>query len=336
MTIDILDTNKLKLGDCINYKTLCELLNQPTYTGNQKKSQLKEFKRFFDYEKSGTKFIILEIYNKPLSKRHNYPANALYIKYIECILLKFLSTQPGYEVNIFSQDLWLQLGMINDDFIKLQFKQDNLVELDEDMNYFEINDFYKRCKQKFSKIAKDSLESLQNRCLIKYQSIHLVRHINSNILEKATVIEEKYILKAERQALLSLRLEKKSQIYLKNKSRSFYDLRDNNIKNLTGEIDKVFDCWNIIYNQDNVLEALSDDEIKLQKLMLNSEIIHTVNSQAERIYEDNKDNWLQLLDSDDEGKYFEYPTEYICMQSLLSNKLLKIDKNINIVENKNE
>lgn len=323
MSIEALNTSKLKVGDCINnYKELCKLVEQPVCTGNQKRSQLEEFKRFFDYEKIGIKFIILDIYDNPIPKTYKYPVNAIYVKYIECILLKFLSKQPEYEVNILSQNLWLQLGMINHNFITMQFeKQDDLLELDSNMTYFEISDFYKRCRQKFSKIAKDSLDSLQNRCLINYRYIYWVKSKNEFEYREATKNEERYILKAQRKALQELGLENKSQVYLKNKSKAFYELRDKYVKEFI-EIEKVFDCWNIIYNRDNVLEALSDDEIKLQKLMLNNEIINTVNKQAQNIYDKNKNNWKKLLEID--GECFCYPEEYVEMQNLLSDKLLKI------------
>ena len=64
-----INTSKLKVGMTVkNYKELCELLKQEVTTGNAKKYQLKEFECYFDWEKSGQKFIITDIYDTPLEK----------------------------------------------------------------------------------------------------------------------------------------------------------------------------------------------------------------------------------------------------------------------------
>lgn len=51
-----------------NYKSLCEYLGEPIKTGSSKEAQLKEWQRFFNYEKKGHKFIIIEIYDVPREK----------------------------------------------------------------------------------------------------------------------------------------------------------------------------------------------------------------------------------------------------------------------------
>ena len=53
-----------------NYKMMCELLREEEKTGNSKKSQNKEWKRYFDFEREGQRYIIKEIYSVPLPKGH--------------------------------------------------------------------------------------------------------------------------------------------------------------------------------------------------------------------------------------------------------------------------
>ena len=48
-----------------NYKMLCELLGQEVKSGKSKKYQLEDFARYFEWEKSGQKFIISDIYSLP-------------------------------------------------------------------------------------------------------------------------------------------------------------------------------------------------------------------------------------------------------------------------------
>ena len=51
-----------------NYKELCSILGLETKSGDSKVAQLKELERYFSYKRDGHKFIIEEIYQKPLPK----------------------------------------------------------------------------------------------------------------------------------------------------------------------------------------------------------------------------------------------------------------------------
>ena len=69
LTLDI-DTNNIVVGQVVkNYKELCALLGAEfKQGGNSRTAQLKEFARYFDWEKSGQKFLITDIYDTPLPK----------------------------------------------------------------------------------------------------------------------------------------------------------------------------------------------------------------------------------------------------------------------------
>lgn len=54
-----------------NYKEMCSLLDEPIKGGDSKKSQLKEWDRYFEYHKDGNKFIIDEIYSECKVKDDN-------------------------------------------------------------------------------------------------------------------------------------------------------------------------------------------------------------------------------------------------------------------------
>ena len=65
------NAKKLIIGELITYKDLCEVLQQPYYKGgNQKKSQLVEFSRFFDFEVKDRKILIKEVYDEPKEKEY--------------------------------------------------------------------------------------------------------------------------------------------------------------------------------------------------------------------------------------------------------------------------
>ena len=64
-----IDLSEVYVGQEVrNYFALCDLLRIEPHNGNQKKCQLKEVERYIKYEKDGHKFIILEIYERPLPK----------------------------------------------------------------------------------------------------------------------------------------------------------------------------------------------------------------------------------------------------------------------------
>ena len=54
----MINTNALKTNQIFkNYKELCEYLDEPIKTGKSKQLQLKDWERYFSYEKEGQKFI---------------------------------------------------------------------------------------------------------------------------------------------------------------------------------------------------------------------------------------------------------------------------------------
>ena len=65
----MINTNALKTNQTFkNYKELCEYLDEPIKTGKSKQLQLKDWERYFSYEKEGQKFIITEIFDTPTEK----------------------------------------------------------------------------------------------------------------------------------------------------------------------------------------------------------------------------------------------------------------------------
>jgi len=50
-----------------DYRALCEILGESTRTGSSKNAQLKNWARYFLYEKEGREYTIREIYSEPLT-----------------------------------------------------------------------------------------------------------------------------------------------------------------------------------------------------------------------------------------------------------------------------
>lgn len=334
--ISTITTANLIIGDYTTYKKLCELLNEPYKNGNAKEAQLKEWKRYFDYEKIGTKFLILDVYSEPLEKEYQYPSNAIYIKYIEVLLLSLLASTEGNRIKIAPQSLYKTFGMINDDFTRIQRleKDERLKELQkvhEYMTDFEIDNFFERCKSKFSKVIKGAFNSLQKRMLIKYSEEY-----EYYVLEKENLFdmrpnpkmvvrsyiadadEIEYILKVKRETLLKYGCEKEEQIYLKKKTLPYYNEINRRVKEERNWVG-LYKVYVINYCRDTSIEALAKDQLTLQKYGLNEALIKYINQQAINNYDKTKS-----LPKDSEE--FRYPDSYVHMQHLLSDKLLRIEQ----------
>lgn len=150
-----IDTSGLSVGMVVkNYKQLCEILKKETKTGNARKAQLKEFGRYFDWEKAGQKFIITDIYDTPLEKedKRKFGNNSIYVRYIEVILLKYLSQQTGYTRTLTKRKWWELLGIVNSKYSRVSSKE--LEDLDYSVTAWEIKNFYQRCNKKLEEIEK--------------------------------------------------------------------------------------------------------------------------------------------------------------------------------------
>ena len=317
LSVDLTMKN-LIIGDTLSYKELCKKLNQPVYGGNQKKSQLKEFKRYFDFENVNRKIIITDIYDEPLDPQaRTVPKNAIYVKFIECVLLDHLSKQEGYKIYITRTKLWLLLGIITENYIKYNKNRKELKKLSNKMTDFEIREFFKRCNNNFPKIITGSLNSLQRRCLIKYSEPYMIieKDCNGKIEHReATDSEIAYIIKTKRNVMKQFGAEIEIQIYWNGQEEEYFAVLNDIFKEKQGW-EGVYICYKIIYNQENALEAFSEDAVKFCKLMLNEKVIERMDTQADKLVEHSKNN--------PDG--FQYPRVFPNMQHMLSNKLLRIE-----------
>lgn len=329
---------KIKPGELITYKEVCDRLNIPYYSsGNQKKAQIKELERYIEFESVNRKWLILDIYTSPLDKEvRAVPKNSIYVKYVECVLLSHLSKQPGNEIYIIKNRLWLLLGMVNNNYDLYKDNYENLEEHNKSITFFEVNNFYQRSNSYLSKIVESSLNSLKRRYLIEWHKPYMISTCfeNGNYeYHEASVNETEKILELKRSTLLEFGFEDERQLIFSNikKKKEYYDTLEQKFKEIYGW-DKVYQAYHIIYNRKNVITALPQDQVELQKLAINEKVIDKINLQAENIAEEkgiNSDNVVEmLLDGEEVG--FTYPLVYVEVQKMLAEKLLRID-NSNLV-----
>ena len=362
--LDGIDTSTLVVGMVIkNYKELCKILNEEAKTGKAKQLQLKNWKRYFDWEKDGQKFIIVDIYDTPLPKEdlRRKGNNSIYKNYIELILLQYLSKQEGYR-KTFTKRNWLELlGMINSKYgkePKMKLKQ-----LDYCINDQEITLFYIRSNKKLERVLHDALSNLQREKLIIVEYETVIVSVDERGKEHrfiANDYQKKKILQTERYILKNVMQYKNMfYVYIKNKSNEYYNKVNEKLHELYGW-KYYYKQIKIIYDQPNIVDAIPSKEVMLQKEILNSKIIEFLNDNAKNVYEkkekEYEDAWDEYLNDWIGDKEYlrnrikvpntwKYPKAYIEAQRILTDELIRIghsnivfmpDKLLTVAEESNE
>ena len=298
-TVDSIDISKLEIGMTVkNYKLLCELLGQEVKSGKSKKYQLEEFARYFEWEKSGQKFIISDIYDAPLTKedKRKLGNNSIYVQCIEVILLQYLSKQEGYTRTFTKRNWWEMLGMASHKYGRTP--ENKLKNLDYRITSWEVRHFYQRCNKKLEQILFSALNSLKNRKLITYEIQTVIVTKDKRGKEQyfeATDLQKKQILEVERHVLHNIMgYEKMFQVFIRFQQADFYQQVNDLLYQQYGW-NHYFKQIKVIYTFDGVKEALPELEMKLQKELLNKKVVDYLNSNAKDLYEKNKAEYQQQM-----------------------------------------
>lgn len=83
-----------------NYRRLCDLLEEPIKNGNSKIAQVREWERFFSYEKQGNAFIITGIFETAKTASDGRMA---YAQFLEPLLLHYLWEHGGSAEHTFQK-----------------------------------------------------------------------------------------------------------------------------------------------------------------------------------------------------------------------------------------
>lgn len=330
-----IDTSELEIGMVVrNYKEMCKILKEEIKTGKAKQLQLKEWERYFEWEKSGQKFIVTDIYDTPLSKqdKRRIGNNSVYVKYIELILLQYLSKQEGYTKTFTKRNWWELLGMVNGKYNRVSKKY--LEDIDHTITKFEINHFYQRCNKKLEQILFSALNNLKNRKLLIWEMQTVI--VTKEICEGSNFIlandkQKKLILEVERYILKNVMgYEKMFQIFCHFKQEEYYKKVNEKLYELYGW-DHYFKQIKMIYTQKDVLEAIEQSKIDLQKAVLNEKIIKVLNNNAEKKYNADKKKWEEQRNNLIFGEFdtslrgvWNIPDTYLEAQRILTDELINI------------
>lgn len=305
-----------------NYKIMCQLIGEEECTGNSKKAQINRWKRYFEFHKEGQKFIIDEIYEEPfLTDDARKRREGLYVKYIELLLLEFLSKQADYRVTLGNKEMYRILGMTNDRYdIRNRMGSTKANEIlrqtimnNEDkfaftnspkISNFDINNFYFRAEQKLNRILYSALRSMKDRFLIDYKKVNIIAEYDDEESQhfdyrESNAYEDKIILEAKNKIIKEMGYDNLTEIMLRYKCDDFYEKFNEYIKEEYGW-EKCYPQLRVVYIDDIAKQIpLKAEEIKKlsiedKRTQLNEEIIKCLNTQAEKKYKEA------------EARFFEY------------------------------
>ena len=195
-----IDISKLIVGAVIkNYKELCGILGEKVLDGKSKKLQIENWKRFFNFERQGNKYIIKDVYATPLAKtkpdktKKKISRNDVYTKYIQVILTKHLKeTNQSYFT---TTDLLKMLGFVNDNWGNLELLKDYCNETlcsPKQATYY-YNQLYMHVMSYCTTAFKRCLNRLSQRKYINWYEVYRVCDIDS----KGRISKERNATKLE-------------------------------------------------------------------------------------------------------------------------------------------
>ena len=336
---DTVDISNLQKGTVAkNYKDMCALLGcEPCKgNGNDRSYQIKNWQRYFNFKKVGYKFIVTEIYDTPLlSTDARRTKEGKYNKYIELLLLRYLSDCKDNTLEITKRGLYKILGMVNQNYDKLTY--DNCAgTVEHDMGHkiskFNINHFHQRVENKYSKILYNTLDSMEKRKLIHYRKKIIITANNGYDSESGGSItalpyQEGIIEDMMQQVLDEWGYSNISQIALRYKIDDFYE-------EVTDRLNDKYE-WKGFYT--HILISMLDcgdaqhlsaeDIIRLspttQRERFNKLLIGDINGQVDSKYEKYQNETADDIIDGDINR-FRYGESYLEAQKELSDYFLSL------------
>ena len=182
-----------------NYRELCDLLGVNIKDGKSRKLQIEEWKRYFDFERQGNKYIINKIYNTPLpipkqdKSKKKLSKNDIYTKYVQVILTKHLKeTSQAYYT---TTDLLKLLGFVNENWgdtkLLSEFCKTHNCTYNQAKYYY--NQLYMHVMSYCTTAFKRCLNRLSQRKYINWYEVYRVCDVD----ERGNILEERTATKAE-------------------------------------------------------------------------------------------------------------------------------------------
>jgi hypothetical protein len=221
-----MNTKKIKVGMRIkNYSEFCNLLGVKVRNGKQKKKQLKDFERFFEWKKDRYAFIITKVYNKPKAFTED--------EMIELMILNLLVNvyeENKYSIIATKRNIFEKLHMVNENFKHCLYNPDELAiykGMDEDLVEDVVRSIDKSLDNKLTK----ALENLSNRRVLVSTDVYVIESYkdeNKNFYDRHRLATDEEISKCteiEYKILKELNCKSYEDILIRKIQKKFYSIR---------------------------------------------------------------------------------------------------------------
>lgn len=303
----------LTVGKVIkNYKSLCEILEiEAKKSGsNSHKAQLKEFNRYFEFEKQGHKYIITKIYENPKERIDNRMNgnNTVFSDDIEKLILNILASSKDDTITIARGQLYKALCMCNENYLLGRSNISKLSEIIE-LPKSAIYEFYDNNSSKLRDTVERNLRRLRSRALITWNNTITVavteveieynefgepifdkrtksiRYKTKTVHRLADKFEKKAILKYEHEVLKEMGIDTIQKVFLLGKWKYFKQQVEDKLRENNTNIDYYYDTYTITFNNEDVknyVKKLSDNSIKDIKNNINYNMIESIKKSTMR------------------------------------------------------
>lgn len=252
---------KLSLGMKFkNYPALCECLEVECKKDNSRKSQIKEFQRYFDFFKDGQQIIITNIYSEPRPREDG--RSKPYNEFIQVLLMDLINNLKPHTYT--TNQLIEKLEVLN----KLYFAyRRSLEDLSTELNvdYAIVKEFYKLTHNSLQYIVEKSLNTLQNKALLYWDKIIII--VNAEGHSPATDEQITEIVNIEGLVLKEMNFDSKRDVFTSGQIDKFE--RTVKEKLLNNDIYYYYKVYRIIPTTLN--DRIINEQLKLREFLTDIE-----------------------------------------------------------------
>ena len=280
-----LDTAVLVTNTPYTYKSLCLLLNLPAVAGSQKKRQLLELSRWFNYEKIGSKYFISEIYPSPLPYLP-VTSSSKYASDVIDILTSYIYNSGEQVLYLKPIDLSIICGLANQRYARYHQNEDQ-TQLAKELKLLtsDISSFYLRTDSYFRDVLVSSLNSMKNRGIIQYVETYVIRvqqNNNEAILREATTEDRQCIIELQKEAMQRQGIKDIRELWLnEGKKKKYYEELDLLMKEARPDWLFYYKTYKLYYSYKVLSEVTNKDQIKRD---LNLKVFQFLNNQSVKQY----------------------------------------------------
>ena len=298
-----------------NFKKLCEILDEPEKRGNSKYAQIKEFERYFAYERKGNSYIITQVYDVPKELKDG---RQRYVQLLEPIIMNYLAQKYPSEGITWTQ-WYRQLGMVNERFYDEHTREEEQVFLR--ANSYTLFLLSNMASRKNKEILSSALSNMKKRNLITFTEKWYIIDKTGCGREASNDLDV-YFERIKKHILQDMECSNMQQIFLSPTRYKEYNERFHEIivsglwrhAFRTLRIEAVGDVCNLYKNMD----------VAQMKKQLNREVCKAVKKMATNAFEREIDEEWEIEESgaNEEHKRFKYPDHFLWDVEVLIDQLM--------------